>query len=606
MTWTAFDDRPDRTIEVGGATLPPLELVAAACSIVAAATHGWVVRSHLPHWWAYGAFFAGIAVFQAAYAFVLVARPSRKVAAAGIVATIGVLALYAWSRTVGLPLGPHAGQTEAIGRPDLVAAASETILVVVLAVLYRRPNSSGAKRVPVTASALIGVSIAAAAMLGPAGHGHQRPPSVSLVPVTVAASQSVLPPSETPPPEEDPPIEEPPACVVKAAPGIRQPASAQPGTARAVVYARAADVWLYEPAGDAATRLTDNGEGCWAADATFRDEARVTFTMDSTILEVDLRSGRLTEIVRETGWISTHAWSPDGTMLAYVRSGSDEEPREQVVLYRPSDGTKRVIRSLPSSEGRCGSRDDEASMFWSPDGNALLVQITHLAFGSDTMYVVSPSGADLVAARVGTHARWAPDSKTIYYREFDGDGRWFALDVGTGRRTSLAIPAGTHQLAVSPDGARLAYVDQTGDASLFVYNVAKRRSEKIAESAAAPLWLDPGTLMLTNTEPCEGECHGEWNLEDSTFAIDTDTGRRTPLAATTTGEAGAWYESPAPMSAVPSPSPTPSSSPTDGPTPTPTPTQLPTDEPSPEPQPEPSDTPSPAPSPLPTSTSTAS
>ena len=142
-------------------TPPPGHLVVSGTCLVAAlisagvgAVHLSVAAEHQRHWWAYGAFFLAIGVFQVGFAAVLLRRPTWPVALTGIVVNVGIVLVYVLSRTVGLPITPpegsaedgtgHAGPDahiggigprEPVGVLDLTATAGELILVALLVTL---------------------------------------------------------------------------------------------------------------------------------------------------------------------------------------------------------------------------------------------------------------------------------------------------------------------------------------------------------------------------------------------------------------------------------------------------------------------------------------
>jgi hypothetical protein len=122
-----------------------------ALSLLAAAWHGAVTPEHFEQWWGYGAFFAVAAFLQAAYGLLLLAlgrrdesgpgpttRTVKGILAAGAIGTLAVIMLYVVTRTVGVPLGPEAGDVEGLGVIDLASKATEALLVVVLAAAWRR------------------------------------------------------------------------------------------------------------------------------------------------------------------------------------------------------------------------------------------------------------------------------------------------------------------------------------------------------------------------------------------------------------------------------------------------------------------------------------
>ncbi|MEX2557171.1 MAG: hypothetical protein WEB06_16270 [Actinomycetota bacterium] len=600
---------PARIIDSRDHVPSRIPLLAASCSLVAAVVHAWVVRSHLTHWWAYGAFFAVLAIAQAGYAVLVIRRPTRRLALAGMGTTAAVLVLYAWSRTIGVPIGPHAGRPEPVGTPDLLAAAAELALIVSLLFVGRTGSAEPRFQTGRWGLGLVVVALSAAGLAGPVGHHNAPLPGVTLA--SAPAPWLALPPPVATPvvaqsaevPDESIPVpEEPAPCVAKAAPGLSVPGTAPPGEARAIAYSHEANIWMLDPSDEEVTRLTDNGGGpsCWARSPVFRSDRYVSFSMNEGYYGLDLKTGALEELPLTNGWIQAAAWSPDGDALAYL-TGNYEDAGIQLALFRPEDGTKKILRTFVPGPGSCGSADGEVSVSWAPDGHALIVVITHLENQDETMFVLDPAGKDMIEPRSGTNARWAPNSKRIYYREMGGDQKWFALNSETGDRGTLgAMKPGTYNLAVSPDGTLLAYADGEEHSGVYVYDVATKVQRKVAENAVMPVWLGPRTVLVSDTKSCGDACSMSlWEPSGTISSVDVVTEERHVGAAHVMGDANVLLD----VLPEPAPATTPTASPTAGPTPQetgePTPSPTPT-EPSPSPSTDPTTDPSPSPSPTPT------
>ncbi|MGH2527767.1 MAG: hypothetical protein ACRDH0_00225, partial [Actinomycetota bacterium] len=127
----------------------------AVLSAGAAGIHFAVVQSHFEEYWLFGVFFAVVAWLQAAWAILVVARPSRAVLLAGALVNGGVVAIWIASRTVGIPLGPESGTAEAVTLPDVTATAFEIVLVLgPLALLSSRPHRLVLPRAGILAATL--------------------------------------------------------------------------------------------------------------------------------------------------------------------------------------------------------------------------------------------------------------------------------------------------------------------------------------------------------------------------------------------------------------------------------------------------------------------
>jgi hypothetical protein len=118
----------------------------ALLSIGAAVIHFAVIAQHLNEWWLTGTFFVVVALFQLAWAIAVLARPSPALYLIG--ALVNALVVITWivSRTVGVPVGPEAGEAESIGLPDALATGYEALLVGAAAALALRAGAAARLR----------------------------------------------------------------------------------------------------------------------------------------------------------------------------------------------------------------------------------------------------------------------------------------------------------------------------------------------------------------------------------------------------------------------------------------------------------------------------
>ena len=103
--------------------------VVAAASLGAGAIHAAVVPEHLEETWLFGAFFILCAVFQFGWAAAVLLSSSPDVYRLGIVASVAMVAIWAASRTTGLPVGPEPWTAEAVGALDVIATGLEVLLI---------------------------------------------------------------------------------------------------------------------------------------------------------------------------------------------------------------------------------------------------------------------------------------------------------------------------------------------------------------------------------------------------------------------------------------------------------------------------------------------
>lgn len=153
----------------------PLRLVAAGGLAVAAGAHFGAFPAHRGEGVVTAGFFLALAVTQLATALV-VARGWSAAIRLGIVAgNLGVLVLWAWSRTAGIPFGSHAGVPEAVGHLDLAAAGAQAVAVAAVVILPRtwtRHAILGPRVALVAVTAVVAVGGAGLVPSSHADHPH--------------------------------------------------------------------------------------------------------------------------------------------------------------------------------------------------------------------------------------------------------------------------------------------------------------------------------------------------------------------------------------------------------------------------------------------------
>lgn len=129
--------------------------LAGSLSVTAALIHLMVMPEHFEEWWGYGIFFFVVASAQMLYGVILFWQswelgPSlpalwqdqgRMVYLAGIGGNLIVMVLYGITRTIGVPVGPSAGEIEALSPTSLTSKGLELALIGCLLVLLRWSRS---------------------------------------------------------------------------------------------------------------------------------------------------------------------------------------------------------------------------------------------------------------------------------------------------------------------------------------------------------------------------------------------------------------------------------------------------------------------------------
>ena len=143
-----------------------LQVVVASTLAGGAVVHLAVVPDHLRVWEAAGLFFVFLAVMQLAMADLVMAHLNRGVLVAASALSASTLALWAWSRLVGLPFGPEAGTREAVGLADLTAALLELATITAAVLLLRSRDLPARQPLSAHGRALAVVAVVAVTTMG--------------------------------------------------------------------------------------------------------------------------------------------------------------------------------------------------------------------------------------------------------------------------------------------------------------------------------------------------------------------------------------------------------------------------------------------------------
>jgi len=103
-------------------------------SLGAGLVHVAAFREHLDHWLPAGIFFAVTAFVQIGWGLAALARDRAPYPLTFIALNIGVVALWAVTRTTGLPTGPEAGAAEPVGTADGLCMVLQGLIVMSLLV----------------------------------------------------------------------------------------------------------------------------------------------------------------------------------------------------------------------------------------------------------------------------------------------------------------------------------------------------------------------------------------------------------------------------------------------------------------------------------------
>ncbi len=116
-----------------------LRWVLAAFSLATAGIHFAYAPDHFAETWYHGAFFVALAWCELLLAFGLIVKPKRQVFSAGLALSLLTIGVWTLSRTVGLPIGPMAGEAEPVAFPDALSTCLEVGIALGCAAWLFRP-----------------------------------------------------------------------------------------------------------------------------------------------------------------------------------------------------------------------------------------------------------------------------------------------------------------------------------------------------------------------------------------------------------------------------------------------------------------------------------
>ena len=301
-------------------------------------------------------------------------------------------------------------------------------------------------------------------------------------------------------------------------------------TSTLVAYANAGDLWIYDLKADGRRALTTEGEGRDEFAPAFVNGACLAYASSQPasieLLELGGEGARRT-IVVESGWITDVAVSSDGRSAFYLHIDHDVDSTYRLKRVGLDGGPPEILYTFDANLGRGAGSEDEVSIAFSPDGSTLLVVNTHefsREFENGAIYLFDETGREVLQRWAGTHARWSPDSRTVYFRGHAARAGqdWSALDLRTMEVTRLRVTPGTNGLVVSPDGRRLAYdtstfgdlplgTRSTGEApNVHMYDLAAGTEAILQRGAMGPLWISNRALLATNVREPGPDSLNSW------------------------------------------------------------------------------------------------
>jgi hypothetical protein len=154
-------------------TYSPREVVlrlTAALALICGLIHIGAGVDHFQEFALYTLVFSALAAAQITWAALLVWRPTPAWLTLGCVLQLGIVALWAVSRTVGVPIAPKAWTPEELGVADVVETLCEIVTVVAVASVLLAARRAWARRAMCALPPFLLTAVLVGSLLGTGAH----------------------------------------------------------------------------------------------------------------------------------------------------------------------------------------------------------------------------------------------------------------------------------------------------------------------------------------------------------------------------------------------------------------------------------------------------
>lgn len=155
-----------------------VRVLVASATVAAGVIHLVMVPSHMGSWVTEGIGFAVAGWLQLGLAYAITMRARRSTALAVVAVNAVLIGLWLWSRTTGLPIGPHSGHAASVQLIDAATVAFEAVAILLSIGLLARRSATDGEAVPANrlfvVAPLIVVAATTSILASPSARNHSH------------------------------------------------------------------------------------------------------------------------------------------------------------------------------------------------------------------------------------------------------------------------------------------------------------------------------------------------------------------------------------------------------------------------------------------------